>query len=190
MAAIDETLLEQLAERPPHALHERQVEGVVVELEVDPAAHALDTPFGGVAHKDGAAPGVVLQVVDTYCYDILAIGDSGFFCRLALDITRVDSLSLGVCIGAKCRGCGARLRLCDLTPETRLGGLSTYTLPLSCLRVLSISATLCGYNTSYIHEQRSLDALRRLPRPHFTQQMRHRGVQGFPMQSRFPSYMR
>ena len=60
--AIDELLVEKLLERPPDALHEAQIECLVVIVKVDPAAHALDSgaPLARVAHHDRAALCVVL----------------------------------------------------------------------------------------------------------------------------------
>ena len=52
----------ELLEHPPDALHVRHVHCLVVVLEVDPTADALDglLPFARVSHYDGAALSIVL----------------------------------------------------------------------------------------------------------------------------------
>ena len=64
--AVHEPLVVQLLEHPPHALHVRRVQRLVVVAEVDPPPHASDLllPFGGVAHHNGAALLVVFRDAD------------------------------------------------------------------------------------------------------------------------------
>ena len=61
-ALIDEALVEELLEDPPHGFHEAGVQGLVVILEVDPAAHAphCRLPLLRVPHHDGSALLIVL----------------------------------------------------------------------------------------------------------------------------------
>jgi hypothetical protein len=61
-ALVDEPLVPELFEDPPHRLHEARVHGPVAVLEVDPATHALDraAPFVREAQYRCAACGVEL----------------------------------------------------------------------------------------------------------------------------------
>lgn len=83
--AIDEALIKELLERPPHALHEAKVERLVVVIKVDPAAHTLDglAPLGRVAHDDRAALGVVL--VDAHAKHVRARLDAELLVDLVLN---------------------------------------------------------------------------------------------------------
>jgi hypothetical protein len=60
-AAVDGALVEQRLEDPPLRLHEARVHGLVVVVEVDPAAQTLDRvpPLACISHHDGAALFVV-----------------------------------------------------------------------------------------------------------------------------------
>ena len=60
-ALVDEPTVPQLLDDPPHGLHVPDVHGLVVVVEVDPAAEPRDglAPLGDIALDDGAALGVV-----------------------------------------------------------------------------------------------------------------------------------
>ena len=84
-AAVDEVLLVQLLEHPPHGLHKRRIECLVVVLEVDPAAEARydRLPLVRVAHDDLAA--LVVVVVDAHLEHVLGSLDAVRLVDLVLD---------------------------------------------------------------------------------------------------------
>ena len=67
---VDESLVVQGLEGPQHALHEREVKGLVVVLEVDPAGLPGDVvlPGVGVAQHRGTAGGV--EPLDAHLLDV------------------------------------------------------------------------------------------------------------------------
>ena len=76
---VDQTLVVQCAERPHHALHVRQVEGLVVVGKVDPARLTphIALPLAGVAQHTGAADFV--ELVDAELGDLGVTADAQFF---------------------------------------------------------------------------------------------------------------
>lgn len=62
LPAIHESLVENLLEHVPDTLHEVQVHGLVVVVEVNPAPHPIDSlpPLARILHNDALALGVVL----------------------------------------------------------------------------------------------------------------------------------
>ena len=83
-ALVDEALVEEALEDPEDGLHELRVERLVVVLEVDPAAHAVDVglPLVGVA-QDGFACGLV-ERLDAHLEDLVLRGESQLAHRLEL----------------------------------------------------------------------------------------------------------
>jgi hypothetical protein len=84
-ASVDETLLVELLEDPPHALHEGRIERLVVILEIDPPAQSSDDllPFRRVSHHDLAALGVVLG--NSQLEDVIASFNAKLFVDFKLD---------------------------------------------------------------------------------------------------------
>lgn len=84
-AAVHHALLEQLAERPPHRLHKRDIQRLVIIIKVDPAAHALDggAPLGRVAHDD--LPALVVVLVDAHREHVVLPRDAQSLVDLVLD---------------------------------------------------------------------------------------------------------
>ena len=74
---VDQALVPQLLEGPDHRLHVREVHGLVVVREVDPAGLACDValPLVGVAQHRGAAE--IVEAVDAVGGDGGAAGDAG-----------------------------------------------------------------------------------------------------------------
>ena len=85
VATVDLALVEQLLEHPPLGLHEGRVHGLVVVVEVDPAAETLNgmAPLLTVPHDDGAALGVVL--LEAHLHDGGLARDAQLLVDLVLD---------------------------------------------------------------------------------------------------------
>ena len=84
-ALVDVFLLPELRKDPPHALHEVDVHGLVVILEVNPPPRARDDglPLGDVLGDDAAARLVVLGDADVE--HLLPVGDAERLVDLELD---------------------------------------------------------------------------------------------------------
>ncbi|SKY35765.1 Uncharacterised protein [Mycobacteroides abscessus subsp. abscessus] len=76
VSLIDESLVPEPPECPHHRLHEVDVEGLVVVVEVDPASLAGDvvTPLSGVTKHRVAAE--VVELLDAHLLDLRLVGDS------------------------------------------------------------------------------------------------------------------
>jgi hypothetical protein len=90
-ALVDEALVEELLEGPPHALHEREVHGLVVVVEVDPATDAGDglLPLVHVAEHAGAA--LLVELPDAVGADVGGAREP----ELLLDV-HLDGQTVGV----------------------------------------------------------------------------------------------
>ena len=74
-AFVDEPLVPQLLHYPPDGLHVVRVHGLVVVVEIDPAAHTGHSlaPFAGVAEHDLAA--VLVELCNAVVLNLLLAGD-------------------------------------------------------------------------------------------------------------------
>mmetsp|Transcript_37061 Transcript_37061/g.94824 ORF Transcript_37061/g.94824 Transcript_37061/m.94824 type:complete len:440 (-) Transcript_37061:3-1322(-) len=82
--AVNQALVEKLLEAPPNGLHEGQIHGLVVVVEVDPPAKPLHdlTPFIGVHLHNG--PALLVVLVDPHLQHVLAALDVEFLVDDAL----------------------------------------------------------------------------------------------------------
>lgn len=83
--SVDETLLVELLEDPPHALHEGRIKRLVVILKIDPPAQSADDllPLRGVSHHDLSALSVVLG--NSQLEDVIASFNAKLFVDFKLD---------------------------------------------------------------------------------------------------------
>jgi len=85
LTSVDLVLLPKLTKDPPDALHESNVECLVVVVEIDPSPNPLDgmSPFSSISHDNLATGGIVL--VNTHVQDILLALDVELFVNLVFD---------------------------------------------------------------------------------------------------------
>src|SRR5262249_25041773 len=81
----DPTSIPDALERPPDRLHVGRVHGLVVVVEVDPAAHPAHrlAPFGGVAQHDAAAR--LVEAGDAVALDVAPRAEAELLLHLVLD---------------------------------------------------------------------------------------------------------
>ena len=83
-ALVDKPLVPKLLNNPPDGLHIVRVHGLVVVVEIDPAAHTGHglAPFAGIAEHDLAA--VLVELCDAVVLNLLLSGDLQFLLHLVL----------------------------------------------------------------------------------------------------------
>ena len=82
---IHVSLFKQLPKHPPHGLHELRVQGLVIVVKINPAAHARDglLPLLAIAHDNAAA--LLVIVADAHGEHVILGADAELLVDLVLD---------------------------------------------------------------------------------------------------------
>jgi len=75
-STIDQPLVEKLLENPPHRLHKRRIQRLVIMIKVNPPSHAFNCflPFAGITHDNRPAFRIVFG--DSHFHDLVFASDS------------------------------------------------------------------------------------------------------------------